>query len=204
MNHWVQRYAPPAIVIVAAVYCGWPPRRPLDLGDDIVRATSVRWRPQDLSPPPPVESSRDPFAETAVEAEQSEVAVEDVEPAAPAGPDAETLRAGLHLEGIASLGGHTWAVVNGRPHLEGDFVRTNDANQYECQIIAVAAEYITVRYEDLTVDVRPGGSKRKVNSSQSPGANRSGTSPDEGSEQGADNLAPHQRRPRRRPPGGRS
>jgi hypothetical protein len=178
MNPWVQRYAPPALVLGAAIYLGWPPPEPLDLGEDVVRATSVRWRPQDLSLGPRIESSRDPFEETPVEVEQVEVAVEVLEPTVPAGPDADTLKAGFHLDGIANMGGRTWAVLNGRPRLEGDFVRTDDTHRHRCQIVSVAPDHITIRYEETIVEIRPGAAReRNSPSSRSPSGRRGDVSP---------------------------
>jgi hypothetical protein len=186
MNPWVQRYAPPALVLCAAIYLGWPPPEPLDLGEDVVRATSVRWRPQDLSLGPRIESSRDPFEETPVEVEQVEVAVEVLEPTVPAGPDADTLKAGFHLDGIANMGGRTWAVLNGRPRLEGDFVRTDDTHRHRCQIVSVAPDHITIRYEETIVEIRPGAARERNSPSSRSPSNRSPSnrSPSKGSPSG--------------------
>ena len=120
MNPTIQRYLPPALVFGVALYFGWPPAEPLDLGEDLVRASSVRWRPQDLAETPFIEPAADPFAEVLVAGDAADVESETVEVAAiPAGPDAETIQAGLRVDGIAKMGNQLWAVLNGRPRLAG-------------------------------------------------------------------------------------
>ena len=61
MNPTVQRYLPPALVFGAALYFGWPPSEPFDLGEEVVRANSVRWRPEDVAEPPVIKPAVDPF-----------------------------------------------------------------------------------------------------------------------------------------------
>jgi hypothetical protein len=153
MNPVLRRYLPPALVLASALFFAWPPSKPLDLGDDVVKATSVRWRPQDLADPPPVTSTRDPFEDLAVAIE--EVNVNDViTEIRPLGPDVETLKSGLQLEGIAKVGGQTWAVLNGRPRLQGDFVHTNDANRHRCKIVSIHSDHIVVRCEETLTELR--------------------------------------------------
>lgn len=157
MNPFVQRYLPPALVVGAATYLGWPPAKPLDLGEDVVRATAVRWRPKDLKPPAPIEAERNPFQAAPVASTEPDVATSaELKPEVPTGPSAETIKAGLRLDGFANLGGQTWALINGRPRLPGDTVVTDDTQQYQCQLVAVADDSITVRYEELIVEIRPG------------------------------------------------
>ncbi len=158
MNPLVQRYLPPVIVFGAATFFGWPPSAPLDLGDDIIRTSSVRWRPRDLADPPLIEPATDPFREVLVVTEEMEVEPETgnlVVATRPAGPPADLLKAGLRLDGIASIGGRPWAVLNGRPRLAGDTVRTADAHRYECQIVSVENSHIVVRCEETITEIRP-------------------------------------------------
>lgn len=167
MNPLAQRYLPPAMVFAAALYLGWPPSEPLDLGDDVVSATSVRWRPQDLSSAPRVTADRNPFQEESSAVEEIDSTASEAEPA---GPTAETLKAGLHLDGIANVGGRTWAILNGRPRLEGDFVHTDDANRHRCQIVSVQPDRVAVRYEEIVMEIRPSVGSRRRSASRKPAA----------------------------------
>jgi hypothetical protein len=157
MNPAIQRYLPPLLVFGAAMFFAWPPSAPLDLGDDIVRVTSVGWRPSDLADPPWIKPTSDPFQEVLVASEEMEVEPETGElvAAAPAGPAPEQLKAGLRLDGIANMGGRKWAVLNGRPRLPGDLVRTEDAHRSQCEIVSVHADHIVVRCLETVTEIRP-------------------------------------------------
>jgi hypothetical protein len=100
-------------------------------------------------------------------------AVADIAPARPLGPDAETLKAGLQLDGIANVGGRTWAVLNGRPRLAGDFVTTNDVNRYKCQIVSIQSDHIVVRCQETIAELRP----RDTKTAGTPASRRSLSAP---------------------------
>jgi hypothetical protein len=190
MNPHVYRYLPPVLVLVAALFFGWPPSKPLDLGDDFVKASSVRWRPNDLADPPRVTSSRDPFEEPVAAVEEVEISDADIALARPLGPDAETLKAGLQFDGLANVGGRTWAVLNGRPRLAGDFVTTNDANRYKCQIVSVQSDHIVVRCQETVAELRPRDTKTvgrpaSRRSPAAPGNRAPRTRPDDNQSRGA-------------------
>lgn len=167
MNPTVQRYLPPLLVFGTAIYFGWPPAKPLDLGDDIVRANSVRWRSEDLAKPELITPAADPFRAVLVASEEMEVEPETgklVAATTPSGPPADAIRAGMQLDGIAQMGNRFWAVLNGRPRLPGDAIVTNDANRFACEIVSVFPDRIVVRCEDTVVEIRPrpAGSNRPV------------------------------------------
>lgn len=158
MNPTIQRYLPPALVFGTAVYFGWPPSARLDLGEDVVRTNSVRWQPADLAAPGLIQGVMDPFREVLVAGKEMEVEPETgklVAATRPAGPQPELLQAGLRLDGIASIGGRNWAVLNGRPRLAGDVVHTDDTNRYQCQIVSVDSGHIVVRCEETVTELRP-------------------------------------------------
>lgn len=154
MNPIVQRYLPPLIVIGAAFYFGWPPSKPLDLGEDIVRATSVRWKPDALSDPAVPQITADPFREVMVD-EPDPAAAQSDQPETPAGPDPGTIRAGLTLDGFADTSGRRWAIINGRPRLLGDMVSTTGAEVLVCEIISVQEDRVVVRCQETVTEIRP-------------------------------------------------
>lgn len=155
MNSIVHRYAPPALVIGAGLFFGWPPAEPFDLGDEIVRTGSVRWRSDDLASPTWIEPASDPFREVLLakqqvaETENAELVVK------PTGPPEAELKAALRLDGFAEMGGRTWAVVNGRPRLVGDTVTTSDANRHRCEVVSIASDHVTVRCQETTTKILP-------------------------------------------------
>lgn len=162
MNPTVQRYLPPSLVLGAALYFGWPPAEPLDLGADVVRANSVRWRPEDVAEPPVIKPAANPFEAVLVASDEMEVEPETgklVAATTPAGPPAEEIRAGLQLDGIAEMGNRFWAVLNGRPRLPGDMIF---ATGHKCKIVSVFPDHIVVRCQETVVEIqpRPAGSSR--------------------------------------------
>ncbi len=158
MNPTVQRYLPPTLVLGAALYFGWPPAEPLDLGEDVVRANAVRWRPEDVAEPPVIKPAANPFAAVLFAGAEMEVEPETgklVAATTHAGPAPEIIHAGLQLDGIAKMGNRFWAVLNGRPRLPGDMIFTSDANRYECEIVSVYPDRIVVRCEETVTEIRP-------------------------------------------------
>lgn len=153
MNPVVQRYLPPAIVLGSAIYFGMPPAEPLDLGEDIVRATSVRWDKDDLENPQLPTIVTDPFREVIVANAQTEDVVD--EPEVPSGPQPADLQAGLTLDGFADTAGRRWAILNGRPRLVGDTVLTTGMAPYTCEIVAVEADRVLVRCQGTLAEIRP-------------------------------------------------
>jgi len=187
MNPLLQRYLPPLLVFGAALFFGWPPSAPLDLGDDVVRATSVRWRPDDLVDPPVIEPASNPFQAVLVADEASIVEPELAQPTRPAGPTAEVLTSGLRLDGIASMGGRRWAVLNSRPRLVGDLVRTSDTERHQCEIVSIETDHVVVRCQETVAKLqpRPAGSQRPAAASQVPAA-----APDRDNQPSADEVPP--------------
>ena len=133
------------------------------MGEDVVRASSVRWRPNELAAPPRIELTSNPFEEVLVADDEAIAAEEAVIEVVPLGPPAQELKAGLRLDGFANTAGRIWAVVNGRPRLPGDAVRTSDTNQYLCRLESIESNHIIVRCEDTVTEIhlRSFGSQRK-------------------------------------------
>jgi hypothetical protein len=145
----------------------------LDLGEDVVRANSVRWRPEDVAEPSVIKPAANPFAAVLFASDEMEVETGKlVDATTPAGPAPETIQAGLQLDGIAKMGNQFWAVLNGRPRLSGDTVFTNDANRLKCEIVSVYPERIVVRCEETVTEVRPrpAGTARPAAASHMPAA----------------------------------
>lgn len=124
----------------------------------MVRAKAVRWRPKDLTDPPQIASSLDPFREVLVTTEATVVEPETgklVAQTKPSGPPASELESGLRIDGIAHMGGRHWAVINGRARLPGDEIQTNDANRYRCEIVAVESDRVVIRCQETIATLRP-------------------------------------------------
>ncbi|QDT13325.1 hypothetical protein [Planctomycetes bacterium K23_9] len=152
-----QKFAPPAVVLGAALYLGMPPAAPLDLGESIVRASAVRWKKDDLKPPVITKPAANPFHEVLVASEEMEVEPDTgklVVATKPSGPDPAKVRAGLSLSGIASMGGRKWAVINGKPRLPGDTLKTNDANHLLCKIVRIENDHAVIACEETIVEIR--------------------------------------------------
>lgn len=157
MNVNLQRYAPPCAVLTIALYLGWPPEAPMDLGEDVVRAKSVRWKVADLETPPlPAVISNDPFAavlvqrptDDASEGETSDATPEDL------GPTEEDLRSGLRLGGIAQTDHHRWAILNGSVCKLGDQVPVLGLDDVSATIREIASDHVTVVAGPLTIRIK--------------------------------------------------
>ncbi|MDV6031267.1 MAG: hypothetical protein F9B45_14425 [Phycisphaera sp. RhM] len=158
MNVHVQKYAPPCAVLAIALYLGWPPEAPLDLGEDVVRAKSVRWKVADLETPPlPTVISKDPFAAVLVQrpsADASEADASGATPEEPLGPTDQDLRNGLRLGGIAQTDHHRWAILNGRVCKLGDQVPVLGLDNVSATIREIASDHVTVVADSLTIQIK--------------------------------------------------
>jgi hypothetical protein len=157
MNPTVQKYAPPMIVLGAALYLGWPPAAPLDLGENLVQAKAVRWKSRDLEPPTAPGTIVDPFRPVlVVAAEPTPVAAaaEDAV-AAPPGPTVDELRAAVKLSGIANTGGRAWAILNGRPRLVGEVIKTDDKAVPNCKLVAIEKDHVLLQCHQTFAVIRP-------------------------------------------------
>lgn len=154
MNPIVQKYAPPVIVLGAALYLGWPPAAPMDLGENLVQAKAVRWKSQDLDPPTALGTIVDPFQPVLVVNAQP-AAVEEDSAAAPLGPAVDEIRAAVKLSGIANTGGRAWAILNGRARLAGDMIKTNDKSVADCKLVAIAKDHVLVQCQQTFAVIRP-------------------------------------------------
>ncbi len=156
MNPNVTKFLPPGLVVMATLYFGWPPSRPLIQSDATVRATAVRWKPDDLASRTSIEVSNDPFASVLVVSDQHEVEEETgklIPATRPAGPHVSELKNGLSLTGIAQMAGRRWAILNGRPRRPGDQIRTDDNHRHSCEIVSVAADHVIVRCEETIAKI---------------------------------------------------
>ncbi|MDA8744059.1 hypothetical protein N9N28_05450 [Rubripirellula amarantea] len=159
MSPNVQKLLPPSLVIGAAIYFGWPPSGSTVVNEGIARATSVRWRADDLEPPAIPSITVDPFASVLVVTAEKEVEEETgklIPATRPAGPPERELRAGLSLTGIANIAGQQWAILNNRPRLPGDVLKTNDNNRHECEIVSVERDHVLVRCEETIAKIHVG------------------------------------------------
>lgn len=154
MNPLVQKYAPPAVVLGAALYWGWPPSQPFDLGEEPVQARAVRWKPSDLDSPSAIGSITDPFQPVLVSDEASNETSEQ-ETIIPVGPTETQIRAAVILTGLGDLGGSKWAIINGNAHLPGDTMRINREGVKDCRLIAVHKDHVIVQCEQTYALVRP-------------------------------------------------
>ena len=160
MNTTIQRCAPPLAVIGIALYLGWPPTQPLDLGEDLVRAKAVRWKASDLDPPQISQVTlSDPFAasnSSALSAAPNDQVKGLVEPSqeAPRGPTEDDLMIGLKLGGIAHTGDRPWAIINGRVCRSGDSVDIVGLVDAKALIRQINADSVVVQFQDLKTTIR--------------------------------------------------
>lgn len=154
MNPTVQKYAPPVIVLGAALYLGWPPAAPMDLGENLVQAKAVRWKSHDLDPPSALGTIADPFRPVLV-VKAEPAAVEEDSATVPLGPAVDEIRAAVKLSGIANSGGRAWAILNGRARLAGDMIKTNDKTVPDCKLIAIAKDHVLVQCQQTFAVIRP-------------------------------------------------
>ncbi len=163
MNPLMQRFGLPLAVFGTALYLGWPPSSGLDLGDNVVKAKSVRWKPADLEAPKPLADIVDPFRLVLVVDETKEVEPDTgklVAVTRPVGPDPEKIKSGLELSGIARLGGKAWAIINGKPSLVGDRIRAGEGPL--CEIISIDADHVVLRSAETVVSIRPAPFKQNT------------------------------------------
>ncbi|MCA9138707.1 MAG: hypothetical protein KDB00_18175 [Planctomycetales bacterium] len=160
MNGYIQKYGPPIAVIAVALYLGWPPEAPMDLGDDLVRAKSVRWKVADLESPrsPPI-SNANPFEKvlvkpTASRQQNSDKATES-EADKPLGPTEQDFQKGLKLGGIAQTDIHQWAIINRDVHRVGDQVPVIGMVDVYVTIRDIQDDHVTVAAGELTIILRP-------------------------------------------------
>lgn len=159
MNASLQKYGPPAVVIAITLYLGWPPSKPLDLGDEVVRAKSVRWKASELEVPRlPRKANKDPFEKVLVAATPQLVAstgrVESVEPETPRGPTELDLQKGLKLAGIAQIDSHRWAIVNQRVCCVGDKIAVIGLSDASAELCEIHSDHIKVKLQELTATIR--------------------------------------------------
>ena len=160
MKTRLRKFGPPVAVIGAALYLGWPPSAPMDLGDDIVRAKSVRWKVTELDPPNlTIHTAPDPFAAVLVDATSNQPVMPQGKPQQVRneswGPTENDLRKGLSLSGIARTDSYRWAVVNRRVCRPGDTVPVIGLVDVEATIEQIHHDKITVAVDALIVDIRP-------------------------------------------------
>ena len=164
MNVLAQKYGPPVLVLGAALYLGWPPSSPLDLGDDLVKAKSVRWNSSELDSPQSLADVSDPFTPVLVLKEEPKAAVENVV-VEPTGPSEAAIRAVVLLTGIANSGGRSWAILNGKASLVGDVVKTNEVTVPDCTLVAINADHVVVRCQKMIAVIRPQVSRHRTRTS---------------------------------------
>ncbi len=155
MNSILQRYGLPVVVLGCALYLGWPPAKPLDLGDDVIRARAVKWNPADLQFSNADPDVVDPFRQVLVVKEPVQPAAELHELEPTSGPSEQEIRDVVHLTGLAKIGGRTWAIVNGRARLAGDTFRTGDQVVKTCKVVSVHTDHIVVECQQTFAVVRP-------------------------------------------------
>lgn len=160
MNASIQKYGPPVVVIAIALYLGWPPTPPMDLGDDVVRAKSVRWKVTDLTPPVlPTAITGDPFAEVLVDSKDQDsgkvAAAKEQEAAVLAGPTEHDLQQGLRLAGIAQTDHQRWAIINNRVCRRGDRLAVIGLDGVFAEIREIGVDQVSVAAGNLSTQIRP-------------------------------------------------
>lgn len=151
MNPTLQKFGPPALVFGIALYLGWPPSEPMDLGDDVVRAKSVRWKPSDLeSPQPNAGKVVDPFRPVLVEEVPVQI-VQAVVEDAPKAASAGLVRSQLFLTGIAQMGKQRWAIINGKTQSVGDELTVDGKSVF---VQSILDDHVIIRSGDQKVELK--------------------------------------------------
>ncbi|MEL6105930.1 MAG: hypothetical protein AAFU85_07835 [Planctomycetota bacterium] len=150
------KYGPSLAVIGTALYLGWPPAEPLDLGDSTVRAKAVRWKKGDLESPRRGELSvADPFREVLIAkpSVQKLTPVGEIVPAIPMGPTETELRAGLLVGGIGTAATTRWAIINDKVCRVGDSIPVAEVRDVRATIEAIEADHVIARVSGRTLKI---------------------------------------------------
>ncbi|MEO1525342.1 MAG: hypothetical protein AAFX06_07890 [Planctomycetota bacterium] len=151
------KYGPGLAVVGTALYLGWPPAEPLDLGDSAVRAKAVRWKKSDLEAPQRHELSiTNPFREVLVAKPVAPVRTPtgEIVPAIPEGPTETELRAGLLIGGIGITSTTRWAIVNNRVCRVGDSIPVADLNDVQAVIEAIGSDHVVAKSSGRRLTIR--------------------------------------------------
>lgn len=155
MKPALEKYGPPVLVLGAALYLGWPPAEPMDLGENLVTAKSVRWKSSDLEPPRAPEVVVDPFRAVLLVTEKPETAAAVDTVVEPLGPSDEEIRSVMVLNGVAKSGGRSWAIVNGRVRLAGDLIPSNSKIVPDCSLVSIHEDHVVVSCGKKLTVIRP-------------------------------------------------
>lgn len=164
MNPSIERFGPPALVLSIALYLGWAPSAPLDLGDDLVRAKAVRWKQTDLVSPHSIDiAGRNPFAPVLKKPEQH-LAIADASMVATKNDSAvlepiiglteNDLMIGLKLTGIAQTDQRHWAIINGRIVSAGDRISITGQRDKTALITKVTSDVVIATADSVTVHLK--------------------------------------------------
>lgn len=148
------KYGPSLAVIGTALYLGWPPAEPLDLGDSTVRAKTVRWKKADLQSPLREELVlADPFREVLIAKPSApkRTPTGQLVPAVPTGPTEPELRAGLLVGGIGAAANTRWAIINDRVCRVGDSIPVAELKDVRATIEAIESDHVIARTSGRTL-----------------------------------------------------
>lgn len=156
MKPVMKRLLPPGIALVTAAYVGWPPAEPLDLGEDVVKAKSVRWRPDDLQPPASRTLSRDPLIPVLVAKSDAhaDVKAPSTAPVDPSRPTIADVQTAITFHGVADLTGQRWAVLDSGPKQRGDRWPLSTHPEATCELAHIGDSQILVRCGELSVSIK--------------------------------------------------
>ena len=174
MNPLVAKYGPPLAVLGAAAYLGWPQSKPLDLGEEAVRAKAVRWSSSELDPPETPSLDVNPFRPVLV-VEEAEQQTEELVQALPTPALIQKL---VTLSGIASMNGKKIAFIGAKGHREGATFQIDHKQFQQCELVSIRSSHIVVQCRGVQVQVRPQVSRPETNYRPQPVAQPVSTNPD--------------------------
>lgn len=165
MNPSIERFGPPALVLGIALYLGWAPAPPLDLGDDLVKVKAVRWKKADLGAPTSVAvGQRDPFAPVLEKPEPKQMGTtekvssksnhQDVVLEPESTLTEKDLLMGLKMTGIATTDQRHWAIINGRIVSAGDMVPITGQREQTALITKVGADFVFATADGVSVQLK--------------------------------------------------
>ena len=151
------KYGPSLAVIGTALYLGWPPAEPLDLGDSTVRAKAVRWKKTDLeSPQRHSLSISDPFRKVLIAEPSAPVRTPsgEIVPVTPEGPTETEIRSGLLVGGIGAAAKIRWAIINNKVCRVGDSIPVADVNDVRAVIENIESDHVIARAAGRRLEIR--------------------------------------------------
>ena len=151
----LMKYGPTLAVIATALYLGWPPAQPLDLGETTVRAKAVRWKKSDLQAPKRRDLTVvDPFREVLVARTIAPNQKPRLVASAQKGPSETDLRAGLLVGGIGTTANTRWVIINNHVCRVGESVAVSEMKDVRAVIASIESDHIIAEVSGMRLRIQ--------------------------------------------------